>query len=508
MNPGEDVFKLIQSLSPAEKRYFRASCQEDSEKGPPLYLRLFDILGQQKEYDEVAVKAHFAGEPCLRQFTRIKNYLYESLLQALAAFHRGKHLEQKVRGDLEEVQILFKKALHAQAHKRLVRAKMSALRYELSTLLPDILHWERQILKLLRGKDLVRQLEVLEAEEKEALEILGKETEAYILHDKIMMQISQRVDTVEDEALPQLPSEHEASQTFNGRLAHLLGKALSERHAGNRENAHQHYRQILRHWEEAPHQQGAHPDRYLKAVAAFLYSAHSVGDYRDFDHLQSSIRLSRDLNGSSKSAILCISYNLRLLYLLNTRQFAAAEELSGPLAEELESSHSGQAHWLPAATNLGLMYFLMENRRQARYWFNLIIDLPRRDERRDLKELVRTLDLLVLFDQGEFELIPYFLKSLQRYIRSERSLNEMEKALGRFFSAAIRVTDRQELRLTLQQLQDRLEDLQGKESMVGLEELQIWGRSRLAGVSMRELLEREANGDRSREAGGAGGCGA
>ena len=53
------AFLLIQSMSPAEKRYFKAVCQNEQQYNQN-YLLLFDAIDSQSEYDETALKKRHA----------------------------------------------------------------------------------------------------------------------------------------------------------------------------------------------------------------------------------------------------------------------------------------------------------------------------------------------------------------------------------------------------------------------------------------------------------------
>lgn len=477
MKPSDHLFQLIHSLTSAEKRFFRVNAQRKGSPGANLYLRLFDILLNLKEYKEDEVKAHFLGEPCLRQFTRTKNYLYESVLQSLKDFHADRHVELRIRNDLDKVKVLFDRSLFNQALTRLSRCKKLAVEYDLTTFLPNILHWERQLLKKTRPKGLVEKLSKLEIEEIEHIKTLGKEIEAYATHDRLFLQIHQRVDAIDNPTTITISTV--SPTTFNGRLAFLLSKALFHRHQGDRVQAHQYYQQIIQHWEKAPHQRKAFPDRYEKALLAFLYSAHSIGDYSSFAQLQEFVRQSQHLSKPFKSSFLCISYNLRLLYLMNTQQFEKALSLAADLDTELNKTKETAQAWLPAATNLSVLYFLSRDYANARKWCNRLLDLPRNNNRRDLKELIRTIHLVLLYELKEFELIPYFLKSLQRYIRAQRKLNPMELALGRFLSEVLRTVDKIAHQNAIAKLYDSLNAPEMVDGMIGLEELRMWVKGKI-----------------------------
>ena len=81
------LFELIQSLTKAEKAYFTSYAQWKSKEDHPLYIKLFDVILQQKKYDEKKIIAQFNIK--LNVFASLKNNLYSSLLDCLRNFHTG-----------------------------------------------------------------------------------------------------------------------------------------------------------------------------------------------------------------------------------------------------------------------------------------------------------------------------------------------------------------------------------------------------------------------------------
>ncbi|MEX2336085.1 MAG: hypothetical protein WD555_02300, partial [Fulvivirga sp.] len=46
------LFNLIKSLKKSEKRYFRIMVSHDERNGGRKYIRLFDLIDEQPEFDE------------------------------------------------------------------------------------------------------------------------------------------------------------------------------------------------------------------------------------------------------------------------------------------------------------------------------------------------------------------------------------------------------------------------------------------------------------------------
>ena len=59
MQPTKDLFQLVKSLSQSEKIYFKKYTSLHVLGGVNNYILLFNVIEQQKQYDETLIKEHF-----------------------------------------------------------------------------------------------------------------------------------------------------------------------------------------------------------------------------------------------------------------------------------------------------------------------------------------------------------------------------------------------------------------------------------------------------------------
>ena len=85
--PTDDIFELIQSLSPSERSFYKKSTR--FQEGDKKYVKLFDVLTQMDEYDETRILQKLEDVIHPSQFAQLKNYLYYDLLEVLD-FYRNK----------------------------------------------------------------------------------------------------------------------------------------------------------------------------------------------------------------------------------------------------------------------------------------------------------------------------------------------------------------------------------------------------------------------------------
>src|SRR5687768_2586199 len=115
MKPSAELFELIKSMTKSEKRFFKMV--SSLQAGDKNYLKIFDAVDEQTEYDEDAIKAMFGDEKFIKHFPSEKNHLYKLLLKSLRQFHADDSISGILRQEIKNIEILFKKALYRECGK-------------------------------------------------------------------------------------------------------------------------------------------------------------------------------------------------------------------------------------------------------------------------------------------------------------------------------------------------------------------------------------------------------
>ena len=115
------LFELIKSMSTSEKRYFKLMSSRHTIGGENNYVRLFDFLDKQPEYDEDVIFKTFKKEAFINRFSITKKRLYDHILSALDSFHSAASIEAQLHKQLHAADILFEKSLCDQCRRVLHR---------------------------------------------------------------------------------------------------------------------------------------------------------------------------------------------------------------------------------------------------------------------------------------------------------------------------------------------------------------------------------------------------
>ncbi len=110
------LWQFIHAMSKQEKLFFKRNFIAASAGKHPLYIRLFDAIEKQGEYDEAAILKKFAPALHKKNIAFQKHYLYRQLCQALIEYEGRSNAEQEVYNLVLLTRLLRKKGLPEEAH--------------------------------------------------------------------------------------------------------------------------------------------------------------------------------------------------------------------------------------------------------------------------------------------------------------------------------------------------------------------------------------------------------
>ncbi len=170
----------------SEKRHFKLYSSGHINGDSKNYLRLFDAIDKQENYNEEEIKSGFEEETFIRHLPSQKNYLHQNLLESLNAFNKEKTFLSRHSNFLISIELLFNRGLFAQCLKLIRKAKKEALLNEKFSLFIVILRWETLV--YINNED-DKNLNKGIAEELRILEIMKVQTTLMQIAFNIQIQI-------------------------------------------------------------------------------------------------------------------------------------------------------------------------------------------------------------------------------------------------------------------------------------------------------------------------------
>ena len=149
----DNLFSLIHSLSPSEKRQFSLYVGRVGVNTDSKFLNLFKVMSKLRKYDEKHILQN--TNITKQQLSNVKAHLYRQILISLRLNPSHQNVSVQIREQLDFAIILYRKGLYNQSLKLLDRIKHTALFYEEKNMVTEILDWE----KIIESQYITRSIE-------------------------------------------------------------------------------------------------------------------------------------------------------------------------------------------------------------------------------------------------------------------------------------------------------------------------------------------------------------
>jgi hypothetical protein len=494
------LHELIHSLAPNERRYFRLFSLPGSGMGADSnYMRLFEALLAQPQYDEAALRAQFAGQKLLAHLSAEKSYLYRLLLRCLRTMREDASTRLRIRTQVENATLLFERGLYTQARKALKRARALAEAAESDTSLLEILVLERRLWKILHEKDRQAIADRLIQEQTACLQRLHHTYAYYDLYDRMYLLTHQKFSMRTHSEHPALVAiladpllaDMTQADSFEARQFYWLCQAWRHQLQGDQVQLYEAFAALVAWWEAHPVQVEADPGRYVVVLSNFLHAASQRTRYAEFPAVFAKIRQARPSHQHADVQVMQSLHYYELLYALNMADWDAAatcaRQSTAFLAEAGSKVAIGRrlAFWY----NLAILEFILENFSAALHWVNTILDESGAELREDIQHFARILVVLIHFELGHWEILEYLHRSGYRYLFNHGQLFPYEKRLMDALRALMNQPDAAMQAQALQSLQtDLRQDFAETQHGPGFQELFCWVEARLTRRPMREVM--------------------
>ena len=450
MRPQEDLFQLIHSLGKHEKRFFKLSASKG--KGEKQYMQLFDSIVRQSEYnaEEICRKLGINKNVLAVQ----KNYLQGLLLDCMTSLHSSHGTE--VKKLILQADFLFSKGLYGHHQKILGKAKKLAQHFEMGNHLLEILQMEHML--AWKNQDLLHAASAIE-EEKKILEKLNNERQYTHLANEIITQIIRMGDyrNVQDikkiNALLKNPLMKNEKNALTFRSKYSLYHTLYTYHniKGNLKEQYLFAKKAAGLYDEHPEKIKYNTMTYLYSLYNLMYVCNAMKKYDEAKIYSDALHKNSSLLTSEleKTWAFYIFHENNLNYYMHTGRFEEGLPSTEKLVAELnvfsEKLQGPQKIFL--YFHIAKIFFGAKRYNSALDWLNkLTSDEQHLRINPDHESNVKIFYLIVHFEKGNTELLPYLAKSLYRYLLSKKKLFKFENIILNFLEKKIlKIKTRKEL---------------------------------------------------------------
>lgn len=468
---GNDLFLLIKSLGKSEKRYFRISASRHVIGEKNTYLKLFDAIMQQKQYDEKAIKEIFKKQQMGKNLAVEKNRLYNLILKSLSDFHSGISIESKLREHMQQIEVLFEKGLFEQGVKIIKRAKKIAIETHKHLYLLELQRWEKRLLAINQYQsDVENRVDIIY---KEAFEWTGKyqkllrieqiyynvlnfhQTENKVRKKNDLIKLKKTVAAIQTKT-------NENNLDAIQKMYYYSMLSSYYRLENNPARAYKYLYKQNSLYSEKPADIGELLI-YISSMNNLSLIQLELHKYKEAHKTFIKVRHAGSLPISQKSlrvkTAVFISYSIELELYITIGDFEKGMLMVKSIQKEFEKYTPTLAtsfiftFWYGFA----IVCFGAGEYKQALKWLNKIIDHTEQHVRLDIQCFARILGLIVHYELGNEIQLPYYVRSVYRYLLKRQRLFKFEVLVLEFIRKKTpKINSTRDLRMAFAELKESM----------------------------------------------------
>lgn len=503
MAGSRDLYELIGTLSKSEKRYCRMMLESGAGRRADSCLRLFEILSGMDEPDERALQAAVKDEAFAGHLAVTKNHLYEHLLRSLRAYNSANTTQKRIRTLLDGVEVLFSRGLQQQARQRLHDARELAERY-------DFLQEQLLIARLESRIDMYTGYAGVTPEQ-------IQQRRMHVRH--IMENISNFWDYVHisDIAAYEMSHQGYGGSDVGTRLHEIIHSPQTATAPPSSLQAQQLHRDTLRMYylmRARYHEGYEHSVQWLRFVES--YPMNDRIDQLNYisllhNHVVLSLKLGRVAEARSTFEKLSAleprgrwmqwqQKRLGFFCRLDLLMLRLDHEAITGMADDLEAICNGQENGITRqmrmcyAMNLAYAQFANGYLREAACTLHPVINNNKLGVRHDALCVARLMQLMIHYDLGDLELLPYLIRSAYRFITRCRGMFDADRVVLQFMRRLPNMVTQDELIAEFKRVREELAAIASdpvNHEASSLAGILLWVDSKITGRTLSELAREE-----------------
>jgi hypothetical protein len=507
-NNNDPLFRLIKSLTPSEKRYFKIFFCGDKSADEAKFIRLFNLIDKQSDYDEQKIldqEKDFKAS----QISNMKAHLYRQILQSINNYNPNNDIEIKIREILNHTNILYNRALYEQCWKMLEKGRQLAEANDKQRLVFEIIEFEKKLLtKLIRTDikekvlDLVKESESQQKKLQSITTFQNLSIRLYSFYLQLgFIRNSTDFEIVNRFLYSSLPAFKEENLTFDEKsylYNSLVGYYLFIQDI---ERGYEYAKKWVDLFEQNPQFIVPKIENYIKAIHNLLVSQSKLFKYHEFDEF------SRKFESISKIEGLSLTQNIKIqlfkyssVHNINkyfmTGRFIEGKEIIPGIASGLEEYQDFlDTHTVTIFQyKFACMYFGNEDYSQAVYWLNKIINSKDVNIRSDIHGFARILNLISHWELENEDLVDYYIRSTYRYLIKKSDYHLYQNYILKFLKKLSGIMPDQ-LKEAFIELREKMLQLTGnayeKRAFIYFDIIS-WLESKIEGRSNQEIIREKA----------------
>ena len=497
----DELFQLIKSLTPSEKRYFKTNATKGGD-AKSNYVQLFDSIDSQgEEYDEDKLKQKHAKKPFIKYLSAEKKYLREQIMKQMRAFNSTRTVDNRINELLQDEMFYRDKGLNDLREKALGKAKELATEAERYHLLKEILKRQTVFVVEFEKKELTEPVIRLINEQKHLSILQESELELQTKNRELFSLYRSGADMQDPAVRNRVEMLYAEVERYRMRISNSISLQLYyERASSNYYHLQRDFKSSFQHtqneyqlFQRAEHLKSEDAINYRICLANLMSRALSAKENEWFKKALEEMKTLPAISFNEEGEVFQNIYFQEHLYYINHGEFEKAEALVPIIEEGLVKYEAkiNQARKLAFQFNIMVMYFLLHRFKEALRWIEPIIS-----DNSEIKQGQKFIAMLLLpiihFELGHTDLVENYTRSAYRFLQRKQRMHEFEKIVLKYLKQMPLSEDQSEFKSKLEVFHFQLQTLMDDPNVsitVGMEEMSLWVRSKLESIPMPQLLK-------------------
>ncbi|MFT4525388.1 MAG: hypothetical protein ACI85F_001541 [Bacteroidia bacterium] len=499
MKASDELFRLIRTLTPSEKRYFKTNAKR--ENATSNYLQLFEAIDAQSEYDEDKLKKKHASKKFVKYLSAEKNYLHEQIMKNMRAFHVDRTVDNKINDLLQDEAFYRAKGLNELRKKTIDKAKALAKEYERFHLLKEVLKIQAGYVIEFEKKNLTEPVLRLINEQKQLAIIQDTELELQSKNRELFTMLRSGLDMKDVSNRNRADMLLSETELYRPRIKGWFTLQVQFERAnsnynhliGDRFKSFVHTKQEYECFQQFDHFKAEDAIKYKICLANLMARSLSAGQFEWFEKGLVEMKSLPTPSFNEEGEVFQNVYFQEHLYYINSGRLEEAEQLVPTIIGGLEKYEEkiNKARKIAFQFNIMVMYFIMHRFSDAKDWVNTLIE-----DNSEIKQHQKFITMLLLpiihFELGHEGLVESYTRSAYRYLQKKNRLHEFERLMIKYLKDMPLSSDQEAFKGRLSIFQTDLEVLMENPDVadsLGMEEMNLWANSHLKGIPMHIQLK-------------------
>jgi hypothetical protein len=440
------LFLLIKSLKNTEKRYFTLSASSMVLSKKNNYLKLFEVLNEQVEYDEEFILKKYRNQPFVKNFAANKAYLYDMILASLRNYQEDSIEEWAIRRNFYKIKILASKGLDMDCEKLIIKTKEKAWQYEQYQTLLDILDVELYLFGNCRIGDMNKDLFWnLKAEKDKVIKILSDYNNVHSAWHQINLLFSNKLNEPFEEVRKQaervitnlqLIQEPNENYSLTLRNRYLACFELFYNSVGNAQKCYEYNKKLIENRQLIDERL---PNIAVDAMAVYFNFMVACYKYEKWDEMEQYLLKTQQYPIHSVEQEIRRTHNYcynGILLYLHTKQYEKAQQVVDEFIKAKENFENRYRidFLLFTEAHCGWYYFLQKSFDKANTLWREILQGPKYNVETRTQATTRLYLLILYYTQQDSILLESELTNTKRFLKQHFLFEKNEKIFIEAFS--------------------------------------------------------------------------